>query len=91
MIAPIFDWSRILHNLIFSDADQSFCARAYTKRNDSQFWYVWVIVFTSSHCERSFRFQRSKARARAKRKLASQAPIQEATRPTTGQMAGIDR
>ncbi|KKK94450.1 hypothetical protein LCGC14_2682740 [marine sediment metagenome] len=59
MLVNVRDWSRILHNCIFSDADQSLCARAWQYRDESRLWAAWVVVFTPSHCERSFRHHRT--------------------------------
>lgn len=59
MLVNVRDWSRILHNCIFSDADQSLCARAWQYREKSRLWAAWVVVFTPSHCERSFRHHRT--------------------------------
>ena len=59
MLVNVRDWSRILHNCIFSDADQSLCARPWQYRDESRLWAAWVVVFTPSHCERSFRHHRT--------------------------------
>ncbi|UOA15586.1 hypothetical protein DSM109990_02429 [Sulfitobacter dubius] len=62
MLVNVRDWSRILHNCIFSDADQSLCARAWQYREESRLWAIWVMVFTPSHCEHSFRHHRTMLR-----------------------------
>lgn len=67
MLVNVRDWSRILHNCIFSDADQSLCARAWQYREASRLWALWVVVFTPSHCERSFRRHRKILRLKARR------------------------
>jgi len=71
VVVNIRDWSRILHNCIFADADQSLCARAWQYRVEHRFWAIWVLIFTPSHCERSFRHHRALLRAqqRQERKL----------------------
>ena len=62
MLVNVRDWSRVLHNCIFSDADQSLCARAWQYREESRLWAIWVMVFTPSHCEHSFRHHRTMLR-----------------------------
>ena len=47
--------SRIIHDLLFADASQSLCARAWSKR-DARFWRAWVAVFGKRHCEASWRW-----------------------------------
>lgn len=73
MVANIRDWSRILHNCIFSDADQSLCARAWQYRRQHTFWAIWVMVFTPSHCERSFRHHHTLMRMQARKQKAGRA------------------
>ncbi len=66
MLAHVRDWSRLLHNCFFSDADQSLCARAWQYREEHWFWAIWVILFTPGHCERSYRHHRVTLRAQAR-------------------------
>jgi hypothetical protein len=58
MKVNIKDLSRLTHNIFFRDADQSLCSRAWTYRNEHWFWAIWVRIFTTRHCERSYRFHR---------------------------------
>lgn len=53
-MAWIKDLSRIVHDLIFDDASQSLCARAYEKQGQSKFWRLWVRCFGETHCKRSY-------------------------------------
>jgi hypothetical protein len=46
--------SRLAHNRIFRDADQSLCARAWEKQHVSLFWFLWVCAFGKRHCKASF-------------------------------------
>lgn len=52
----ILNLSRILHDLLFEDASQSLCSRAWQQRETSTFWRAWVFVFGRRHCRRSFHF-----------------------------------
>jgi hypothetical protein len=71
MLVNVRDWSRILHNCIFSDADQSLCARAWQYREESVLWALWVMIFTPGHCERSFRHHRKMLRLKARSSAGS--------------------
>jgi|Cruoilmetagenom7_1024161.scaffolds.fasta_scaffold74109_2 hypothetical protein len=81
MLVNVRDWSRILHNCIFSDADQSLCARAWQYREASRLWALWVVVFTPSHCERSFRHHRKILRLKARRSQGNRG-WRDSNRPT---------
>jgi hypothetical protein len=50
----MLDLSRIMHNRIWSDVDESLCSRAWRYRTTSTLAAVWVVVFTPDHCRRSF-------------------------------------
>jgi len=50
----ILNLSRILHDLLFKDASQSLCSRAWQQQDQSRFWRAWVWVFGRRHCRRSY-------------------------------------
>jgi hypothetical protein len=46
--------SRLAHNRVFSDTDESLCSRAWRRRGYVLFWALWVRVFGRGHCHRAF-------------------------------------
>ncbi|UUV43246.1 hypothetical protein RCCWILLIS_74 [Rhodobacter phage RcCWillis] len=48
--------SRLIHNHIWDDVDESLCSHAWRLRNVSRFWLIWVFVFGHAHCRTSFQW-----------------------------------
>lgn len=52
----IWETSRKLHDLLYRDASQSLCARAWGLRHTSSFWALWVRIFGPAHCRKSWEY-----------------------------------
>lgn len=48
--------SRLTHNLLFRDSDESLCSRAWRLQDDHSFWLGWTFIFGREHCRKSFRY-----------------------------------
>lgn len=57
---PLTGWSgnlsRLAHNRVFRDTDESLCSRAWRRQEDVPFWALWVRVFGRVHCHQAFQF-----------------------------------
>ncbi len=59
----LVDTSRVLHDLIYTDASQSLCARAWALRETYAFWAAWVMFFGKHHCRTSWDYYHSAGQA----------------------------
>jgi len=52
----MWNLSRLTHNTIFGDTDESLCSRAWRLQDEHDFWWIWTLIFGREHCRKSFRY-----------------------------------